>query len=50
MDTIQTQQNHGLVERSRTAILTAGYQFVVWKTKIKKNTVTFKKRIVMFYF
>lgn len=49
MSIIHTQQNYGRIERSRTTILRVGYQFVVWKTKIKKNTLTFKKRILSFY-
>ncbi len=50
MDTIRTEQNHGVVERSRTIVLTAGYQFVAWKTKLKKNGVNLMNSVVRFYF
>lgn len=50
MDTIRTRQNYGVVERSRALVLTAGYQFIGWKTKFKKKLINLINSIVRFYF
>lgn len=50
MNTMHTQQNYGVIEKSRASVLTAGYRFVAWKTKLKKNGINFMKSIMRFYF
>lgn len=50
MGTMHTEQNYGLLERSRANVLTAGYQFVAWKTKLKKSIIIFTNGITRFYF
>ena len=50
MDTMHTRQNYGVIEKSRVNVLTAGYQFVAWKTKLKKNGISFIKSLLRFYF
>lgn len=50
MNTIRREQNYGMMEKSRATVLTAGYKFVVWKAKIKKNAIIFRNSIMRFYF
>ncbi len=49
MNTIQTSKHYDFLEKSRNAVLNAGYDYVVWKSRVKKNAVSLKKRMLMFY-
>ncbi|WP_350288551.1 hypothetical protein [uncultured Croceitalea sp.] len=49
MNTLKAPQTHTQIdylERSRNAILNLGYDYVVFKSKLKKVMVVIKRRIV----
>jgi hypothetical protein len=50
MNTIHTPDYSEFLEKSRNAILNAGYHYVVWKSRVKKNAISLKKRVLLFYF
>ena len=39
----------GFLERSRNTILTIGYQYVVFKSRVKKYVQTLKRQLILFY-
>ncbi len=49
MSTIHTPESYDFIEKSRSAVLTAGYQFVAWKTSVKRNLGILRTKIILFY-
>ena len=39
----------GFLERSRITILNTGYQYVIFKSRIKKYVQTIKRQLTLFY-
>jgi len=39
----------GFLERSRNTILNTGYQYVVFKSRVKKYVQTLKRQLILFY-
>jgi|AntAceMinimDraft_11_1070367.scaffolds.fasta_scaffold10296_2 hypothetical protein len=50
MNRMQTPEPNDFLEKGRNIVLNAGYYYVVWKSKAKKNVITLKKRVLLFYF
>ena len=50
MNTLQTQEHPDLLERSRDIILNYGYDFIVFKSKVKKAFSVFKRRFTPIIF
>ncbi|MFT6369569.1 MAG: hypothetical protein ACJAUQ_000521 [Maribacter sp.] len=50
MDTIHKPEHYDFLEKSRNVVLSTGYHYVVWKSRVKKNAISLKKRVLLFYF
>ncbi|MFD0797558.1 hypothetical protein ACFQZJ_08810 [Maribacter chungangensis] len=50
MEITETTERLHVLDKSRQAVLNAGYRLVVYKSRLRKSAVTLKKRITLFYF
>jgi len=45
----KTHTKFDFLERSRNTILNTGYQYVVFKSRVKKYAYTLKRQLILFY-
>ncbi|WP_156950009.1 hypothetical protein [Maribacter antarcticus] len=50
MDPINKPEHYDFLEKGRNVVLSTGYDYVVWKSRIKKNAISLKRRVLLFYF